>query len=393
MKKGLLLVLCVMICCAAACAESSVSISAEGEDWMSYAFTLPDGRMIFTGSRGKVGNYQESKARLLCLNPDRTVSWEYWDPAEGHAHFRGAALLEDGTIGVVYVNSPYQETEAIEIRKFSIEGKPIGNAIDLFRGGMTSGLVDDITSACIRMNVYTDDGKEQRGFLDWEGNLIFSFDRKKMIGVRSTFAAGDGLVLAGNEIGGSSNAKIMKVDMQGNVIWETVLPLMLENGARAWIDQCVQTPDGGYLAWIIESDYNSDQWAHALARFDQNGRKLWLNRESFDDTPTIGCTHLIEYQGKAVMLVRDHSLGLTQVFRWFDATGREIGATELTVSWENAGKSAKRNNVQVFPQSLIIMQDGLWVLNDLRVGNDNVLKEMDSKDDILYRVPEPNEGE
>ena len=393
MKKGLLLVLCVMICCAAACAESSVSISAEGEDWMSYAFTLPDGRMIFTGSRGKVGNYQESKARLLCLNPDRTVSWEYWDPAEGHAHFRGAALLEDGTIGVVYVNSPYQETEAIEIRKFSIEGKPIGNAIDLFKGGMTSGLVDDITSACIRMNVYTEDGKEQRGFLDWEGNLIFSFDRKKMIGVRSTFAAGDGLVLAGNEIGGSANAKIMKVDPQGNVIWETVLPLMLENGARAWIDQCVQTPDGGYLAWIIESDYNSDQWAHALARFDQNGRKLWLNRESFDDTPTIGCTHLIEYQGKAVMLVRDHSLGLTQVFRWFDANGREIGATELTVSWENAGKNAGRNNVQVFPQSLIIMQDGLWVLNDLRVGNDNVLKEMDSKDDILYRVPEPNEGE
>lgn len=209
-----------------------------------------------------------------------------------------------------------------------------------------------------------------------------------MIGVRSTFAAGDGLVLAGNEIGGSSNAKIMKVDMQGNVIWETVLPLMMENGARAWIDKCVQTPDGGYLAWIIESDYNSEQWAHALARFDQNGRKLWLNRESFDDTPTIGCTHLIEYQGKTVMLVRDHSLGLTQVFRWFDVHGSEIGATELTLPREDAGKTAEQGNVQVLPQSLIIMEDGLWVLNDLRVCNDNVLKEMDSKEDILYKVPE-----
>ena len=389
MKKIWTMILCMMmICCTAACAESSVCISAEGEDWMSYAFTLPDGRMIFTGSRGKVGNYQEQKARLLCLNPDRTVSWEYWDPAEGYAHYRGAALLDDGTIGVVYINSPYQETEAIEIRKFSTEGNPIGNAIDIFRSGKTSGLVDDITSACIRMNVYTDDGKEQRGFLDWEGNLIFSFDRKKMIGVRSTFAAGDGLVLAGNEIGGSSNAKIMKVDMQGNVIWETVLPLMMENGARAWIDKCVQTPDGGYLAWIIESDYNSDQWAHALARFDQNGRKLWLNRASFDDTPTIGCTHLIEYQGKAVMLVRDHSLGLTQVFRWFDVHGSEIGATELTLPREDAGKTAEQGNVLVLPQSLIIMEDGLWVLNDLRVSNDNVLKEMDSKEDILYKVPE-----
>ena len=62
--------------------------------------------------------------------------------------------------------------------------------------------------------------------------------------------------------------------------------------------------------------------------------------------------------------------------------------TESTVSWENAEKSAERNNVQVYPQSLIIMEDGLWVLNDLRVGNDNVLKEMDSKDDILFKVPE-----
>lgn len=386
MKKILTIILCMMICCTAACAESSVSISAEGEDWMSYAFTLPDGRMIFTGSRGKVGNYQEQKARLLCLNSDRTVSWEYWDPAEGCAHFRGAALLADGTIGVVYINSPYQETEAIEIRKFSTEGKPVGNAIDIFGKGKTSGLVDDITSACIRMNMYTDDGKEQRGFLDWEGNLIFSFDRKKMIGLRSTFAAGDGLVLAGNEIGGSSNAKIMKVDMQGNVIWETVLPMMMENGARAWIDKCVQTPDGGYLAWIIESDYNSDQWAHALARFDQNGRKLWLNKESFDDSPTIGCTHLIEYQGKAVMLERNNDLSGKQVYHWFDQNGNVIGRTELTVFRED--DPSDQDHLQVMPQSLIIMEDGLWVLNDLRVSNDNVLKEMDSKDDILYKVPE-----
>ena len=388
MKKLLMMILCLAICCTSACAESSVSLSAEGEDWMAYAFTLPDGRMIFTGSRGKVGNYQESKARLLCLNPDRTISWEYWDPAEGKAHYRGAALLADGTIGVIYMNSPYQETEAIEIRKFSMEGEPLGNAVDIFRNGKTSGLVDDITSACIRMTVYTEDGKEQRGFLDWNGDLIFSFDRRKMIGLRSTFAAEGGLVLTGNEVGGSSNAKIMKVDMQGNVIWENVLPMMMKNGARAWIDKCVQTPDGGYLAWIIESDYNSDQWAHALARFDQNGRKLWLNRESFDDSPTIGCTHLIEYRGKAVMLERNNSLGRTQVYHWFDENGSEIGETELTVSREDAGPD--QGLVQVMPQGMIIMNDGLWVLNDLRIMNDDVRKEMDSKDDVLYKVPEPN---
>ena len=42
------------------------------------------------------------------------------------------------------------------------------------------------------------------------------------------------------------------------------------------------------------------------------------------------------------------------------------------------------------PQSLIVMDDGLWVLNDLRIQDDNALKEMDSKEDVLYKVPELN---
>ena len=327
MRKAFLLVLCFILCCSAAMAENGMNLGADGNDWLTYACTLPDGRLLFTGSRATPGNYQDSRARLLCLNPDLSVSWEYWDPAEGKAHFSGAALLPDGTIGIIYTNAPYQETEAIEIRKFTMEGKQIGEAVDFFQNGKTSSLVDSITSACIQLDVYTEAGKEQRGFLDWNGNLMFSFGIKENIGLRSTFAVADGLVLAGNETGGSANAKIMKMDMQGNIIWETVLPMMMENGARAWIDKCVQTPDGGFLAWVIESDYNSDHWAHALVRFDANGRKLWQNRESFDETPTIGCLKLFEYQGKSIMLVRndDNKIRSAMVYRWFDSTGEEIG--------------------------------------------------------------------
>ena len=138
-----------------------------------------------------------------------------------------------------------------------------------------------------------------------------------------------------------------------------------------------------------DADYNSDQWAHALARFDSNGRRLWLNKESFDNTPTIGCTHLIEYQGKAVMLERNNGLDRTQVYHWFDEGGNAIGKTELTISQEDA--NSDQDHVLVMPQSLIIMNDGLWVLNDLRISNDDVRKEMDSKDDVLYKVPELNE--
>ena len=355
-KRRLLLVLCLALLCSAAMAENRVSISAEGEDWMNYAFTLPDGRMIFAGSRGQVGNYQESKARLLCLNPDRTVAWEYFDPATGHAHYNGAALLEDGLIGVVFTNSPYQETEAIEIRKFSTDGEPIGEAIDIFEDGKTGSLVNSITSVCIQMDVYTEEGEERYGFIDWDGHLIFSIGRK-----------------------------------QGNIVWETVLPMMMEKGARAWIDiRSIQKPDGGYLAWVLESDYNSDQWAHALVRFNDNGRILWINRESFDNTPTIGCSGLIEYQGKAVMLVRNDDLRRTQNYRWFDTDGKEIGKTELTVPREDAGAVSDKDTVAVMPQSLIVMDDGLWVLNDLRIQDDNALKEMDSKEDVLYKVPELN---
>ena len=157
MRKAFLLVLCFILCCSAAMAENGMNLGADGNDWLTYACTLPDGRLLFTGSRATPGNYQDSRARLLCLNPDLSVSWEYWDPAEGKAHFSGAALLPDGTIGIIYTNAPYQETEAIEIRKFTMEGKQIGEAVDIFQNGKTSSLVDSITSACIQLDVYTEE--------------------------------------------------------------------------------------------------------------------------------------------------------------------------------------------------------------------------------------------
>ena len=155
MKRFLIVVMCLIICCSVALAEESMNLGAEGNDEMKYAFTLPDGRMLFVGSRGEPGNYQESRARLLCLNPDRTVSWEYLDSATGNARYNGAAFLPDGTIGVVYTNSPLQRSEAIEIRKFSINGVPIGESIDIFNHGEASDLVHAITACCILKHMFS----------------------------------------------------------------------------------------------------------------------------------------------------------------------------------------------------------------------------------------------
>ena len=390
MKRFLIVVMCLIICCSVALAEESMNLGAEGNDEMKYAFTLPDRRMLFVGSRGEPGNYQESRARLLCLNLDRTVSWEYLDSATGNARYNGAAFLPDGTIGVVYTNSPLQRSEAIEIRKFSINGVPIGESIDIFNHGEASDLVNAITPYCILKKIFSEDGKEQRGFLDWNGNLMFSFGRKETIGPYKVLATDGALVLAGCEVGTASNAKIMKVDLAGNMIWETVLPMMMVNGARAWIDQCVETADGGFLAWVIESDANSDQWAHALVRFDANGRILWQNKESFDNTPVIGCADLIEYRNMSVMLVRNetHSIAAPSVYLWFDENGKKIGQTELLIPREDAKPLSNEDNVEVIPHGMLIMEDGLWTLYDIRIENAVILKEMDSVDDILYKVPE-----
>ncbi|MBR3429860.1 MAG: hypothetical protein IKG87_07170 [Clostridia bacterium] len=82
-RRAATLCICLLVLCSCAFAENTVNFSGPGYDALQYACTLPDGRMIFTGYRGAKGNYQESRARLLCLNPDKTVSWEYFDPSEG----------------------------------------------------------------------------------------------------------------------------------------------------------------------------------------------------------------------------------------------------------------------------------------------------------------------
>ena len=110
LKRVLLLGLCLALLAGTALANEVVDISSEGYDCFGYTYTLPDGRLLFTGCHGTPGNYMDSKARILCLNPDRTVSWEYIYPEEGSWDFGGVVLMKDGTLCVRLSNSPYQTT-------------------------------------------------------------------------------------------------------------------------------------------------------------------------------------------------------------------------------------------------------------------------------------------
>ena len=60
----------------------------------------------------------------------------------------------------------------------------------------------------------------------------------------------------------------------------------------------------------------------------------------------------------------------------------------MLIPREDAKASSNEDNVEVIPLGMLIMEDGLWTLYDIRIENTNILKEMDSVDDILYKVPE-----
>ena len=60
----------------------------------------------------------------------------------------------------------------------------------------------------------------------------------------------------------------------------------------------------------------------------------------------------------------------------------------MLIPREDAKPLSNEDNVEVIPHGMLIMEDGLWTLYDIRIENAVILKEMDSVDDILYKVPE-----
>ena len=392
MKRMTAVCLCLLMICSCSLAQESVNLGGEGCDQMKYICTLPDGRLVFCGNRGTVGNFNDARARLLCLNPDWTVSWEYIDPAEGMARYAFGALLEDGSIGIIYYNAPSQNTTALEIRKFTQEGRPVGEPIDLFQ--RSDDIPNMVNSQWFIQTMASENGS-QKAFLDWNGDMLFSIPSQQVIWVFSAMPADDGIVLAGSESVSGGFAKIMKMDMQGQILWETVLPLMSTFGEGARIQKCIRTSDGGYLGWVAENRSDLNKWCYGLVRMNENGRVLWINQEAFADRTNMMCEDLIEYNGKFVFLENpdfsDVSENVPRVYTWFDADGKEIGQTELWIPREDIRGIIENENASIYAGDMLATENGLWSLYCVQILNDkDILKEMDSQDAILYRVPEPD---
>ena len=397
MKRALLLCLCLaMLAGSALAANEMMDISSDGYDSIGYAYTLPDGRLIFTGCHGEPGNYMDSRARILCLNPDRTVSWEYIHPAKGSWDFGGVVLMKDGTLCVRLSNTPYQQTVEEKLVFFTQDGQLTGREIPLE--------VKDKADTFVRygicdFGIYTycfsdDDAKTYTEYADWDGNVLFRLNGRGPIAVENRIQEEDGLVMFGSEPGRQAAAKILKMDWQGNTVWETTVPFMNEVNNGALLRYGMKTSDGGYLAMLLERPIDlSQKWTEALVKFSSTGRILWQKTESFDRLPASQFFSMTEYNGKYVVQFEDKerfgSLKMPIRFLWFDGDGNELGLTELKVRKEELPRQEKSKKPQFDGGSMFAMGNELWGDFWSENDNDNHEKRMASMDCLLMRIPEP----
>ena len=382
MKRIMVFSLALLLFCASALAEEQQRINlgkAGCYDGLRYSFTLPDGRLVFCGTQGNPGNYHKAHARLLIRNPDLTVSVDYLDPTIGECRCTGAALLPDGRIGAVMSNNPYQNFGGMELQFFTQDGAPTDKPIPL---DYPEAMTEAVTPSCVFISTTPEDGFSRRVFLDWNGKLLFRLAYEDYMGsVPVMIETADGLAFAGCSPDYPANAKIMKMDFAGNPAWENTLPGLLDNGSAEISLPCAAS-DGGFLGLIrdrsLDAWTGSGTWAYALVKFDSEGQVEWMNREISEKLTDMSLSCLFEYQGQYFLMVKDRNkLSSPQriLFR-FDLEGKLLSQTEIMFDQVN-------ENYACWP---VPTKSGLWFLIDSVTDNDDIYKEMDTRDMWLVKV-------
>ena len=350
-----LLCLCAALLCSNASAENAVDLdNTPGHDGWLDVCTLPDGGLVFAGYTEIPTEDGPDKARLLCLNPDRTVRWSYTDPDA--FSYGTVKALEDGTIAAYYFNG---------VDFFTPDGKPAGKSISL---SYTSGNVYGITSYGI-LRAQRGDDETQAGSLelvDWDGNGLFHISEPESMWVGTApIEEEDGLVFFGREAGDPAGAPaiVMKVDLQGNMVWTSFMPFLSDKRDSTGVNACCKTSDGGYLAvlWDIFTDPETGEESgkSSLVRLDSEGHLLWIHPSDFAFWETV------EYDGKMIGYthVLDQDTNRTYMhYLWLDADGNELGTTRLEISDMELPPYVDAGNMSPSVEKLIPMSDGLWQL-------------------------------
>ena len=363
-------------------AEEQINLSTPGADSLT-PYALPDGRVVFSGNAGENGNNQSKKARLVCLNTDGTVAWDYFHPAEGLCKFSNVHLLPDGQLGVVFSNSQDQTKVEAAIYKFSLDGEILAGPISIFAERM---LLFDSTDACITYLVSSPEGQiASYHFVDWDGQQLFQLPADSIIGGGfQTLPVDDGVLLIGNETGFPALGKLMKLDMAGNIVWSQTLEPSLPNANHVNFSPVFPLRDDGFAVVLYEEVYDSSTPSASegyLLRFDKEGSLLWKTSLQQSGIPEITMMDCIEYEN-CLVAAEDLSFGTEQVWKydWFDLnTGALIKRTEQPMP----------DGITNYSSDFVVLDSGLWIQRNLRQNKkDDRLAELNSRDEVLIRVPE-----
>ena len=380
MKRFLAGLLIFLLLVLPAFAEERIDLSTPGSDNLT-PYTLPDGRIIFAGSAGEKGDYQNRKARLVCLNSDGTIAWDYLHPAEGSCNFSNVHLLLDGQLGVVFKNSPDQTTVEAAIYKFSLDGEILAEPISIFTERM---LLLDSTDVCITYLVASPEGQiASYHFVDWDGKQLFQLPADSIIGGGfQTLPADDGVLLIGNETGFSALGKLMKLDMAGNIVWSQILEPSLPNANHVNFSPVYTLRNGGFAVVLYEEVYDSSTPSASegyLLRFDKEGSLIWKTSLQQSGIPEITMMDCIEYEN-CLVAAEDLSFGTEQVWKydWFDLnTGALIKRTE----------QAMPDGITNYRSDFVVLDSGLWIHRNLRQNiKEDRLAELNSSDVLLMKV-------
>lgn len=390
MKKGLLtLVLCLALC-GSCLAEDVISLDTPYNDQiMGDACYLPDGRVVLAGTVGEKGNYQDSRAWLFCLNPDGTVAWDFRHPGEGNCDYAFPSLLADGTIGVIFRNSPNQELIQTELHRFTQDGQMTGEPVDIFQEHLT---LDGVTPDCIGYAIIDPYASDfYRYYVDREGNILFRIHSEdSMSGGGNMLLAEDGVIFYGTDRGYPSPAKVMKVDLYGNPVWETVLPAQTNDANGTLMAGC-RTEEGNYVFWLMESSGDPRgkmTWRIALLMMDADGRILWTNAEDTErEMAAMGARRCndIAVVGDFIVVAAgtaSYEAGEPFHYLWYTKDGTFVGHTTISVDSKDFGGA--------YGSGLVALGGEMYECIQTRdVDDEDIKKEMDSVQNKLYKVPRP----
>ena len=352
--RVLLTCLCAALLCSGAFAKTAEVTelgNTEKEDGILGACSLPSGGVVFAGYTYQSDNPEGSMARLLCLNPDRTVRWIYAERDRRIDSYGPVAVTENGELAALCGNG-----YCCVVKFFTLDGEPTGKQLSLD----ADGFMYELCPAGVIRTFTADDAKDEyTEFLDWDGSVLFRTEWPGPVWSGSRPAADrEGLVLdvAGAGEGADGTAMIVKVDYRGNVLWETALPSGMEGAENAYTGSCVQTGDGGYLVTLLEFADRFTVRKSSLVRLGADGQVLWAKPS--EEWFWLAAESGGKYAACAEQIAGDGVF--TVKYLWYGADGSELETTEYRVLEEDIPPHTDREHLNVSVEELIPMADGLW---------------------------------